>query len=91
MTENQHLKDRRIADPLFDRRSGDDNRNAYKFGHHAQGGIERRKGRERVRAYHDRGHSADEIRINNIGQNPFDRQFGRGMGGWCTVIISNEK
>jgi hypothetical protein len=47
MTENQHLKDRRIADPLFDRRSVDDNRKGYKFGYYAQGGIERRKGKER--------------------------------------------
>ena len=34
-----------------------------------------------VRAYHDRGHSADEIRIDNIGKNPLDRQCGRAMGG----------
>ena len=53
MAENQHIKDRRIADPLFDRRSGDDNRKGYKFGYYAQGGIERRKGMER-RQKHER-------------------------------------
>ena len=33
------------------------------------------------RAYHDRGHSAYEIRIDNIGKNPLDRQLGRQVGG----------
>jgi hypothetical protein len=47
LTESQPLKDRRIADPLFDRRSGDDRRESYKLGYFSQGGIERRKGIER--------------------------------------------
>jgi len=46
MSESQPLKDRRIADPLFDRRSGDDRRKAHKRGYLAQGGVERRNGRE---------------------------------------------
>jgi len=46
MSESQPLKDRRIADPFFDRRSGDDRRKAHKLVYFAQGGIERRKGME---------------------------------------------
>jgi hypothetical protein len=47
MSEGLSLKDRRIADPYLDRRSGDDRREAYELGFFAQGGIERRKGVER--------------------------------------------
>jgi hypothetical protein len=33
-----------------------------------------------VRAYSNRGHSADEIRIGNIGKNPLDSQCGWALG-----------
>jgi hypothetical protein len=41
------MEDRRIADPFFDRRLGDDRREGYEFGYFAQGGIQRRKSIER--------------------------------------------
>jgi hypothetical protein len=44
MTESQPLKDRRIGDPFFDRRSGDDRREAYELDYFTHGGVERRNG-----------------------------------------------
>jgi hypothetical protein len=46
MSENQSLRNGRIADPFLDRRSGDDRREAYELDYFAQGGIERRIGVE---------------------------------------------
>jgi len=46
MSESQSLKDRRIADPFFDRRCGYDRREVYELDYFEQGGIERRKKRE---------------------------------------------
>jgi predicted Zn finger-like uncharacterized protein len=47
LSDGQQLKKRRIRDPLLDRRSGDDRREAYELGYFAQGSIEKRKGMER--------------------------------------------
>jgi len=44
MSESQPLKDRRTADPYFDRRSGEDRRELYDLDYFEQGGIERRSG-----------------------------------------------
>ena len=54
MTESQSLRDRRIADPFFDRRLGDDRREGYELGYFAQGGMQRRKVLERRQKYERR-------------------------------------
>jgi len=46
MNESQPLKDRRIGDPYFDRRSGGDRRKVHDLDFFDQGGIERRSGAE---------------------------------------------
>jgi hypothetical protein len=53
MSDRQTLKERRIADPFFDRRSGNDRREGYESGYFSQGGLRRRKGMER-RQKHER-------------------------------------
>jgi predicted Zn finger-like uncharacterized protein len=47
LRDGQQIKKRRIRDPLLDRRSGDDRREAYELGYFAQGNIEKRKSIER--------------------------------------------
>ena len=46
MNESESWKDRRIADPFLDRRSGDDRREAYDLDFFEQDNIERRSGIE---------------------------------------------
>jgi hypothetical protein len=53
MSDKQKLKDKRIADPFFDRRAGNDRRRGFDLAYFAQGGIERRKSMER-RQKHER-------------------------------------
>jgi predicted Zn finger-like uncharacterized protein len=47
LSDGQQFKKRRIRDPLLDRRSGDDRREAYELGYFAQSSIEKRKSIER--------------------------------------------
>jgi hypothetical protein len=53
MSDKQKLKDKRMADPFFDRRSGDDRREGYEADYFVKGGLQRRKGMER-RQKHER-------------------------------------
>jgi hypothetical protein len=46
MNKIQPLKDRRIEDPIRDRRSGNDRRHGLDLGYFTQGGIEKRSGEE---------------------------------------------
>jgi hypothetical protein len=46
MSLSQPLKDRRIEDPLRDRRTGEDRRKHYDLDFFGQGGVERRSGIE---------------------------------------------
>jgi len=43
MSDKQKLKDRRIADSFFDRRSGDDRREGYEADYFANGGLQRER------------------------------------------------
>ena len=47
MEANQPTKDRRIADPYVDRRSGEDRRKVYDSDYWESGGIERRRAKDR--------------------------------------------
>ena len=47
MEENNDFKDRRLADPYIDRRSGEDRRQVYDSDYWESGGIERRGIKER--------------------------------------------
>lgn len=40
-------KDKRTTDPYMDRRSGEDRREAYNIDYFAEGGLERREGKDR--------------------------------------------
>ena len=53
MGDKQKLKDKRIADSFFDRRSGGDRREGYEADYFADGGLQRRKGMEH-RQKHER-------------------------------------
>ena len=46
MERNQPPKDRRIADPYVDRRSGEDRRQVYDFDYWESRGIERRSAKD---------------------------------------------
>jgi hypothetical protein len=58
MKEKQPLKDRRIEDPYFDRRSGDDRRKLSDLEFFEHGGIERRSG---VESRQDGNHSVQSV------------------------------
>ena len=47
MKRNQPPKDRRIADPYLDRRSGEDRRQVYDFDYWDSRGLERRSSKDR--------------------------------------------
>ncbi len=47
MTEETPSKEKRKKDPYLDRRSGEDRRQAYDIDYFAEGGIERRKEKDR--------------------------------------------
>ena len=47
MEGNRPTKDRRIADPYVDRRSGEDRRQVYDADYWESGGIERRNAKDR--------------------------------------------
>ena len=47
MDEKEFLKDRRVADPYIDRRSGEDRRNVYDYEYWESEGIERRTKKDR--------------------------------------------
>ena len=47
MKEKLILKNDRVSDPYLDRRSGDDKREVYDSNYFGNGGIERRKGKDR--------------------------------------------
>jgi len=47
MKENKLFKDRRVADPYVDRRSGEDRRQVYSSDYWEIGGIERRSTKDR--------------------------------------------
>jgi len=47
MKEKKIIKDARVSDPYVDRRSGEDRREAYDSDYFANGGIERRMGKDR--------------------------------------------
>ncbi len=55
MERNQPPKDRRIADPYVDRRSGEDRRQVYDADYWESGGIERRSAKDRRQQKERRG------------------------------------
>ena len=64
------MKKRRVRDPLLDRRSGDDRREAYELGYFAHGGIEKRKGIERRQEDERRDHHVRISQWSSVCVNP---------------------
>jgi predicted Zn finger-like uncharacterized protein len=68
--DGKQLKKRRFRDPLLDRRSGDDRREAYELGYFAHGGIEKRKGIERRQEDERRDHHVRISQWSSVCVNP---------------------
>ena len=86
MSDRQKLKDRRIADPFLDRRSGDERREGYESGYFAKGGLRRRKSAER----RQKGERRDQyVRIDkwsSICVNPkSDSEYSQWLNGSATI------
>jgi predicted Zn finger-like uncharacterized protein len=68
--DGKQIKKRRVRDPLLDRRSGDDRREAYELGYFAHGGIEKRKGIERRQEDERRDHHVRISQWSSVCVNP---------------------
>jgi predicted Zn finger-like uncharacterized protein len=68
--DGKQLKKRRVRDPLLDRRSGNDRREAYELGYFAHGGIEKRKGIERRQEDERRDHHVRISQWSSVCVNP---------------------
>ena len=70
MSDRQKLKDRRVADPFLDRRSGDDRREGYESVYFTKGGLRRRKNIERRQKGERRDQYARIDKWSSICANP---------------------
>jgi len=66
MQEIKNFKDKRIADPYVDRRSGEDRRQVYDTVYWESGGLERRSAKDRRRQKERRGNCANVSKWSSV-------------------------